>query len=54
MTVSDYKVSMTPKDSTKDKPVNFTIRATSVMDAADQARAQYPDHNLTTYPWKLN
>jgi hypothetical protein len=32
----------------------FTVCAKSVMEVAEQARAMYPNHNLTTYPWKMS
>lgn len=52
--MNDYKVNMYPKDATKDRKIAFTVRANSVMEAAEQARAMYPNHNLTTYPWKVS
>jgi hypothetical protein len=52
--INDYKVNMHPKDATEDGKIAFTVRAKSVMEAAEQARAMYPNHNLPTYPWKMS
>ncbi len=54
MAVNDYEVSLYPKSGYSGGPVKVVVRATSSDDARRQAQAQFPNHNITASPRKLN